>query len=72
MNTRISEGFRILGDSVRLEITTCRRVMRRFLRRFLEVGIEHLQVMLASDRFRIAEPGTDDVRREMLFQFRLT
>ncbi len=41
-NHRISEGFRILGDSVRLKNTAFRRSACRNARRFLEVGIEHL------------------------------
>lgn len=66
-NPRNSEGFCILGDSVRLKITACRREVRRFLRRFFKMRIEHRQVVLASNRLRVAEPLADDMRWEVLF-----
>jgi hypothetical protein len=52
---------------VRLKITACRREVRRFLRRFFKMRIEHRQVVLASNRLRVAEPLADDMRWEVLF-----
>ena len=62
----------ILGDSVRLKITTCSGVLRRFLRRFLEVGFEHLQVVLRGDAFAVAQPHRNDMSGERLREFRLS
>ena len=43
--------------------------LRRILRRFLEMLVSDLQVMLGRDRLAVAEPCTDDVARELVFEF---
>ncbi len=64
--------FRIIGDSTRLKNITCRRTARRNARRFLEAYFADLQVMLSSNRLRVPQPRTDDVRRELFLQLGLT
>ena len=53
---------------MRLKIITCRRTARRFL----EVRIEHLQVMLRGDAFGVSQPRRHDVSGELFREFRLT
>ncbi|HEV7301697.1 MAG TPA: hypothetical protein VGN72_20330 [Tepidisphaeraceae bacterium] len=47
-------------------------VLRRIVRRFLEIGINHLQVMALGDGPRVAEPSTQEVDRVIVGQFGLT
>jgi hypothetical protein len=50
----------------------CVRLQHRISHRFRKVVVGHLQVMLSSNRFGVADPRAGDVRGEVFFKFRLS
>jgi hypothetical protein len=44
-------------------------VLQRILQRFCEVVLGHLQVVLRSDRFRVPDPVTHHLNREIVSEF---
>ena len=68
---KIAGFFAFLFRSIPLGSYRLRYIVRRFLRRFGEMLVGHLQIVLRCHARAIAEPGTDNMRRKGLFQLRL-
>ena len=66
---RQSGGFLILLSIADAAVMRC---LRRILRRFSEVVVGHLQVVLFGYRLAVADPGADYVDREYFRQLRLS